>query len=144
MPPQITDFGFLPIPDEYESVLNEHNCLPLEYVNPDWNLLVSTDPVRGEFAFITGKSLHKNWTDNLIHKFSLTSKNFPRLAIYVACPDESIVAVRIVDYKTAQKQASRVSDFSPKRPPGEKQQPTKQETTHNRRSLKIKLAIKKK
>jgi hypothetical protein len=89
--------AFLDIPDSFESVMDENNRLPLGYLPADWLVLICTNPSTGEYGFTKGESLHRNWESGRHHRF-YAAKSIPPNAIQVACPDGTILAIKISSY----------------------------------------------
>jgi hypothetical protein len=91
-------FDFLPLPDEFASVLDSSNRLPLEYLPAGWLILVCQNPKSSEYGFTSAASLHKNWESSKNHHFSPVSKSIPGDAIQVRCPNNTIMAIKISSY----------------------------------------------
>lgn len=92
-------FHFLPVPENYEEVLLSDGTLPLEYIDPAWQLLVCCRLNPPEYAFTNGKSLHRNWESTYLYHFrdSIT----PVGAIKILCPNGKNLAVKILNYEDA-------------------------------------------
>lgn len=92
-------FHFLPIPENYNEVLLPDNALPIEYVDSAWQLLVCCRVNPPEYAFTTGKSLHRNWESTYLYHFR--DSTTPIGAVKVLCPNGKNLAVKILNYEDA-------------------------------------------
>jgi hypothetical protein len=106
-------FHFLPIPKNYSEVLLPDGTLPLEYIDPAWQLLVCCRMNPPEYAFTTGKYLHRNWESSFIYHFQ--SCNTPIGAVKVLCPNMKNLAVKILAYEEAAKLGENQSSKSSKK-----------------------------
>lgn len=91
-------FTFLPVPEELFAARDGQGNLPLEYVNADWSVLVCTGQNPPEYAFTTGRSLHKHWESSSISHFGAHS-SMPLGTDPIVCPNGKRIAIKILDYE---------------------------------------------
>ncbi len=90
--------AWLPIPESLGPELTAMNFLPLAHLPADFQLLVLTDPRKGEWVFTSGSALHSNWESSEFHRFDPGALQVPSDSVSVECPDGTLLTIRITDY----------------------------------------------
>lgn len=146
----MSNFDFLPIPDELESILDENNRLPLAYIPNDWLVLVCTDATNHEYVPIMGRALHRKWETSQFQQFSAYSSAVPEDVIQVSLPNDRLLGIKIMSHVTPRTKRggqNHASFAGPKVSPPISQEDradrsSSESTNHPRVKLKLKLKSK--